>query len=414
MVLFGADRVAEYAHLFIGRTALLTGPSGRTSSNEPTFDALKRCCDLRLLLAPEHGVRGDKPAGAVFADEVDEDTGLTVRSLYTKESKRLSADTLALFDTLVYDVADVGCRYYTFLTSLRYCMEDCAAAGKRLVVLDRPNPLGDRVEGGLLREEAASFVGGYPIPVCYGLTCGELAVMMNEELGCKCDLHIVPCAGLTRNMTFRDWEHYWVMPSPNIPRYETALLYPGTCLIEGTNCSEGRGTADPFAIIGAPFIKAEAFSRAFNALGCPGVESTPVYFSPTTSKHEGTLCGGIHLHITDETLLQPVALGVKLLDLLRKCTRRISTFCPPSVKMAGPSSPCSPDTAILSTPTGMRNRCLRGIGRKAKISVREKRLTSVIQGADRSVPAPIHNSVCTSFAMYQHLQSTTLLCKNRG
>ena len=190
MVLFGADRVAEYAHLFIGRTALLTGPSGRTSSNEPTFDALKRCCDLRLLLAPEHGVRGDKPAGAVFADEVDEDTGLTVRSLYTKESKRLSADTLALFDTLVYDVADVGCRYYTFLTSLRYCMEDCAAAGKRLVVLDRPNPLGDRVEGGLLREEAASFVGGYPIPVCYGLTCGELAVMMNEDLGCKCDLHI--------------------------------------------------------------------------------------------------------------------------------------------------------------------------------------------------------------------------------
>ena len=180
MVLFGADRVEEYAHLFIGRTALLTGPSGRTSSNEPTFDALKRCCDLRLLLAPEHGVRGDKPAGAVFADEVDEDTGLTVRSLYTKESKRLSADTLALFDTLVYDVADVGCRYYTFLTSLRYCMEDCAAAGKRLVVLDRPNPLGDRVEGGLLREEAASFVGGCPIPVCYGLTCGELAVMMNE------------------------------------------------------------------------------------------------------------------------------------------------------------------------------------------------------------------------------------------
>ena len=149
MVLFGADRVAEFAHLFAGRTALLTGPSGRTSGNEPTFEALKRCCDLRLLLAPEHGVRGDKPAGAVFADEVDEDTGLTVRSLYTKASKRLSADTLSLFDTLVYDIADVGCRYYTFLTSLRYCMEDCAAVGKRLVVLDRPNPLGDRVCGRL-------------------------------------------------------------------------------------------------------------------------------------------------------------------------------------------------------------------------------------------------------------------------
>lgn len=318
MVLFGTDRVSEYKHLFVGRVALLTSPSGRTSANMSTIDALKNCCDLQLLLAPEHGVRGDKAAGALFADEVDEESGLPVRSLYTKTSKRLSEETLALFDTLVYDIADVGCRYYTFLTTLRYCIEDCAAAGKRLVVLDRPNPLGDRVEGGLLQQETASFVGGYPMPVCYGLTCGELADMMNQELGCNCDLQIVPCGGLTRSMTFRDWGHYWVMPSLGIPRFETALLYPGTCLIEGTNCSEGRGTADPFAIIGAPFIHAEAFSRAFNAMGCPGVEATPVYFSPTSSKHQGTLCGGIHLHITDEDRFKPVAMGVKLLDLLQK------------------------------------------------------------------------------------------------
>ena len=330
MVLFGADRVSEFSHLFVGPTALLTGPSGRTGSNRPTFDALKDCCDLQLLLAPEHGVRGDKAAGALFTDEVDEESGLIVRSLYTKASKRLSAETLALFDTLVYDIADVGCRYYTFLTTLRYCMEDCAAAGKRLVVLDRPNPLGDRVEGGLLQPETASFVGGYPMTVCYGLTCGELAEMMNAELGCGCDLQIVPCGGLARGMTFRDWGHYWVMPSPGIPRFETALLYPGTCLIEGTNCSEGRGTADPFAIIGAPFIKkAEAFSRAFNAMGCPGAVSTPVYFTPTTSKHQGALCGGIHLHITDDTLLQPVAMGVMLLDLLRRMYPEDFRFLPP-------------------------------------------------------------------------------------
>ena len=283
MVLFGVDRVAEFSHLLSGRVALLTGPSGRTSGNEPTIDVLKRCCDLRLLLAPEHGVRGDKAAGALFADETDPESGLTVRSLYTKTSKRLSAETLALFDTLVYDIADVGCRYYTFLSTLRYCIEDCAAAGKRLVVLDRPNPLGDRVEGGLLRPETASFVGGYEMPVCYGLTCGELAEMMNAELGCGCDLQIVPCANLTRACTFRDWGHYWVTPSLGIPRFETALLYPGTCLIEGTNLSEGRGTSDPFAILGAPFIRAEGFSRAFNALGCPGVEATPMYFVPTTS-----------------------------------------------------------------------------------------------------------------------------------
>ena len=329
MVLFGADRVAEFQELFAGRVALLTGPSGRTSGNEPTFDVLKQCCDLRLLLAPEHGVRGDKAAGALFADEIDEESRLPVRSLYTRDSKRLSQETLALFDTLVYDMADVGCRYYTFLTTLRYCVEDCAAAGKRLVVLDRPNPLGGRVEGGLMRQETISFVGGYEMPVCYGLTCGELAVMMNEELRCGCDLHIVPCAGLTRNMTFRDWGHCWVMPSMGIPRYETALLYPGTCLIEGTNCSEGRGTGDPFGIIGAPFIRAEEFRKAFNALDCPGVETTPVYFTPAASKHAGILCGGIQLHIMDETALEPVAMGVRLLDLLRKMYPNDFAFLPP-------------------------------------------------------------------------------------
>ena len=318
MVLFGADRVGEFGRLFEGRVALLTGPSGRTGGNVPTIDVLRQRCDLRLLLAPEHGVRGDKAAGALFADEVDPESGLTVRSLYTKTSKRLSAQTLALFDTLVYDMADVGCRYYTFLSTLRFCIEDCAAAGKRLVVLDRPNPLGDRVEGGLLRRETESFVGGYEMPVCYGLTCGELAEMMNAELDCRCDLHIVPCGGLTRGMTFRDWRHCWVAPSLGVPRFETALLYPGTCLIEGTNLSEGRGTADPFAILGAPFIRAEGFCRAFNELGCPGVEATPVYFNPTVSKHQGELCGGIHLHITDEKAVQPVALGVRLLDLLRR------------------------------------------------------------------------------------------------
>lgn len=329
MVLYGADRAQEYRNVFEGRVALLTGPSGRTSDNRPTIDVLKECCNLQLLLAPEHGVRGDKAAGALFEDEIDRESGLTVRSLYTKTSKRLSQETLSLFDTLVYDMADVGCRYYTFLTTLRYCIEDCAAAGKRLVVLDRPNPLGDRVEGGLLQPEVMSFVGGYQMPVCYGLTCGELAVMMNEELNCGCDLQVVPCGGLTRQMTFRDWGHCWVMPSVGIPRFETALLYPGTCLIEGTNLSEGRGTADPFGILGAPFIQAEAFCQAFGALGLPGVEATPVYFTPTASKHQGVLCGGIQLHIMDEKALRPVELGVRLLDLLRRMYPDDFAFLPP-------------------------------------------------------------------------------------
>ncbi|MDO5483906.1 MAG: DUF1343 domain-containing protein, partial [Desulfovibrionaceae bacterium] len=172
MLLFGADRINEYRHLFTGRVALLTSPSGRTSANRSTIDVLREHCNLQLLLAPEHGVRGDKAAGALFTDETDPESGLPVSSLYTKESKRLSPQTLENFDTLVYDIADVGCRYYTFISSLRYCIEDCAAAGKRLVVLDRPNPMGEWVEGGLLRMENQSFVGCYDLPVCYGLTCG--------------------------------------------------------------------------------------------------------------------------------------------------------------------------------------------------------------------------------------------------
>ena len=318
MIRFGADRIGEFAQVFQGRVALLTAPTGRTRDNRSTIDVLKQYCDLQLLLAPEHGVRGDKPAGAVIADETDVESGLPACSLYGKDSHRLSAEILDRFDTLVYDIADVGCRYYTFISTLRYCMEDCAAAGKRLVVLDRPNPLGDRVEGGILRPECESFVGIHTIPVCYGLTCGEVAGMMNEELEIGCDLHVVPCDGLTREMDFRDWGHYWTMTSPNIPRYETVLLYPGTCLIEGTNLSEGRGTADPFAIIGAPYIRAEEFSRAFNLLNCPGVVATPVYFTPYTSKHQGSLCGGIHLHVTDEKALRPTEMGVHLLALLRR------------------------------------------------------------------------------------------------
>lgn len=317
MIFFGADRIGQFRECFSGRVALLTAPSGRTSDNRSTIDVLKDFCDLQLLLAPEHGVRGDKAAGALIEDEIDLESRLPVRSLYTQASKRLTKDKLDLFDTLVYDIADVGSRYFTFISTLRFCMEDCAAAGKRMVVLDRPNPLGSAVEGGLLRQETASFVGCYSLPVRYGLTCGELAGMMNAELGIGCDLKIIPCSGLTENMTFRDWGKPWVMPSPNIPRFETALLYPGTCLIEGTNCSEGRGTADPFAIIGAPFIRAEEFCRAFNDRNLPGVMATPVYFTPTASKHQGALCGGIHLHILEEDALRPVELGVRLLELLR-------------------------------------------------------------------------------------------------
>ena len=329
MLKFGIDRAAEFAPLFAGRVALITAPSGRSSDNVGSIDVLRQNFDLRLLLAPEHGVRGDMPAGALFDGGVDRVSGLPVMSMYSRDSKRLPRAALDGFDTLVYDIQDVGCRYYTFISTLKIALEDCAANGKRLVVLDRPNPLGASTEGCVLDRAVESFVGCYDIPARYGLSCGEFALMLNAEEKLGCELHVVPCEGLTRGMSFHDWGKPWVMPSLAMPRYETALLYPGTCLIEGTNLSEGRGTADPFAILGAPFIRAEQFSREFNAMGCPGVEATPVYFTPTTSKHQGSLCGGIHLHITHEKQLQPVELGVKLLDLLRQMYPGDFQFLPP-------------------------------------------------------------------------------------
>jgi len=329
MIRFGIDRVEEYKDWLQGRVALITAPSGRTGDNRSSIDRLREVCDLRLLLAPEHGVRGDKGAGELFEDCVDTPSGLPMMSLYRKGSKGLSEEILARFDTLVYDIQDVGCRYYTFISTLKNAMEDCARVGKPLVVLDRGNPLGGQVEGTLLQTKCRSFVGCWEMPQRYGLTCGEFARMVNEEEGIGCDLRVVPCEGLTRTMTFRDWGRLWVMPSLAMPRFETALLYPGTCLFEGTTWSEGRGTADPFAIVGAPGVDADRLSAAFNEMAPAGVEATPVYFVPASSKHKGVTCGGVHLHITDEQALRPVELGFRLLELARELFPETFEILPP-------------------------------------------------------------------------------------
>ena len=329
MVRFGIDRVAEARHLLEGRVALITAPSGRTADNRSAIGRLKEVCDLVLLLAPEHGVRGDKGAGELFEDCVDGPSGLPMMSLYRKGSKGLSQEALERFDTLVYDIQDVGCRYYTFISTLKNAMEDCARAGKRLVVLDRGNPLGGKVEGTTLQTACRSFVGCWELPQRYGLTCGEFARMVNAEDGVGCDLHVVPCEGLTRDMTFSHWGRLWVMPSLAMPRFETALLYPGTCLFEGTCWSEGRGTADPFAIVGAPGVDADKLSDAFNGLGLAGVVSTPVYFVPNASKHQGKTCGGVHLHVTDGEALRPVELGYRLLELARDRFPETFAILPP-------------------------------------------------------------------------------------
>ena len=316
MIRFGIDSTELAAHI-PGRAALVTAPSGRSADNRSSIDVLKEVCDLRLLLAPEHGVRGDKAAGEVFSDSVDAPSGLRVKSLYRPGSKRLTRETASEFDTLVYDIQDVGCRYYTFISTLKNLLFDCAEYGKRLVVLDRPDPLGRTAEGVVLEKGMESFVGCHTIPPRYGMTCGEFARMVNAEEHIGCALDIVRCEGYDPRVSFPDWGRPWVMPSLAMPRYETALLYPGTCLLEGTNLSEGRGTADPFALLGAPFIDAEALCRELDALALPGLAVTPAYFTPTASKHAGTLCGGVHLHVMDAAALRPTELGLRLLALVR-------------------------------------------------------------------------------------------------
>jgi uncharacterized protein YbbC (DUF1343 family) len=327
----GVDRLTEYSSLFKdARIGLITTPTGRTSDNRSTISMLQSICNLRVLFGPEHGIRGDCQAGAFVPQYTDIISGLPVYSLYGKDSKRFSEKMLDAFDILVYDIQDIGSRYYTFLSTLLYAIEDCAKAGKRMVVLDRPNPLGGKiVEGDVLDMSVSSFVGCYSLTNRYALTAGEFALMANSERQFGCDITVVPCAGWHREMSFQDWGLPWIMPSLNIPRFETALLYIGTCLFEGTNVSEGRGTADPFAIIGAPYITdAEALTMAFNKKNLLGVIATPLYFEPSMSKYKDKLCGGVHLHITDTNTIRPLTVGITLLSLIRNRWPRDFAFLP--------------------------------------------------------------------------------------
>ncbi|RPF42036.1 uncharacterized protein YbbC (DUF1343 family) [Hydrogenoanaerobacterium saccharovorans] len=331
MVCNGIDRIDSFPHLFKKKAlGLITSVSGVNLALQSTIEILHKSYGLTALFAPEHGVRGDRDAGETVDTYTDAETGLLVYSLYRKDSKRLTEEMLARVDAVVYDIQDVGVRYYTFISTLLLAMEDCAKCGKELIVLDRLNPLGDRVEGNLLKTEYTSFVGAYPLCMRYGLTAGEFATMANSEKKMGCKLTVVPCASWQRQMLFPQTGNLWMMPSLGMPRFDTALLYPGTCLFEGTNVSEGRGTACPFEIIGAPYISAPALSREMNAKALPGLLFTPVYFKPTASKHADKACQGVHLHITDYAAVEPVRTGVELLSKIAQMYPKDFQILPPS------------------------------------------------------------------------------------
>ena len=330
MVLNGIDSIVKYKHLFEGkRVGLITAPTGLNSSFESTINILHEHFNLTAMFSPEHGVRGDLDAGALVDTYIDPFTSVPVYSLYRKDSKRLTKDMLEKVDILVYDIQDVGVRYYTFIYTMLYALEDCALAGIPFGVLDRVDPLdGISVEGNILKPSFKSFVGNYELAVRYGLTAGEVAMMANDQMKWNAELHVVKLEGWQREMRFPETGITWIHPSLNMPRYETALLYTGTCLFEGTNCSEGRGTTFPFEMIGAPFIKADQLADAMNAKKLAGVQFRPVYFKPTSSKHNGDFCGGVQLYIQDAKRIKPLEVGVHLLFTIRDMFEEFS-FLPP-------------------------------------------------------------------------------------
>lgn len=263
--------------------------------------ALKSWKTVRLvaLFGPEHGTWGAAQDLVEVEDSRDPATRLPIHSLYGR-TRAPTARMLEGIDALVFDVQDVGSRYYTFIYTMLHALEACARHGRRLVVLDRPNPLGGvGLEGNVLQEEYRSFVGLHPLPVRHGMTVGELARLFDAERGLGADLQVVPMKGWRREMPFEETGLPWVLPSPNMPTLDTAFVYPGGCLVEGTNLSEGRGTTRPFELVGAPWLDPWRLADDMAGERIPGARFRPAFFTPTFQKHAGRLCGGVQVHVTD-------------------------------------------------------------------------------------------------------------------
>ena len=286
---------------------------------------------LSALYSPQHGFFAEKQDNMIESDDlVDPLLALPVFSLYGK-TRKPTKTMLDPIDVLIVDLQDVGTRVYTFIYTLSYCLEAAKAFGKKVVVLDRPNPVGGiMVEGNCLSPEYASFVGRYPIPMRHGLTIGELSLLFNSHFGIDCDLEIIPMKGWRRAMLFADTGLPWVAPSPNLPTPTSALVYPGQVIWEGTNISEGRGTTQPFEIFGAPFIDPQKIMAILEKEMLQGALLRPLAFEPTSNKYAGTTCHGFQIHVTHPHQYQPYATSLRLLQgIIRLFGERFEWKQPP-------------------------------------------------------------------------------------
>lgn len=260
---------------------------------------------LTCLFSPQHGFYSEKQDNMIESDHISDASGLAIYSLYG-DTRKPDSSMFANLDVLLVDLPDVGTRVYTFMSTLAYCLEVAAAEGKKVVVLDRPNPIGGlHVEGNVLQDDCRSFVGLYSLPMRHGLTFGELALYFNSRLPQPAELSIVAMEGWQRKMLFPETGHPWVFPSPNLPTFHSALVYPGQVIWEGTNISEGRGTTLPFELFGAPYVRHDAFVARVRESLPGGCLLRPVCFEPTSNKWAGQPCVGFHLHVTDPETYKP-------------------------------------------------------------------------------------------------------------
>ena len=319
-VTIGLERLLEQRSDIIGaaRVGLICNQASVDHSFQHAADLLFANANIRLtsLFGPQHGIRGDVQDNMIETDHgVDRSTGLPIHSLYS-ETREPTEAMLQDVDVLLFDMQDVGCRIYTFAYTMANCMRAAKKYGKKVVVCDRPNPItGLGVEGNVLEPAQASFVGQFPIPTRHGMTLAELARMFNEHFEIGCDLEVVPMKGWQRDQWQDETDAPWVMPSPNIPTVDTAVVFPGTVHFEGTQISEGRGTTRPFELVGAPYIQPEDYAEKLNEVGFPGVYFRSCVFRPTFQKHGGVSCGGVQIHVTDRATFKPVIVGVAMAKL---------------------------------------------------------------------------------------------------
>jgi uncharacterized protein YbbC (DUF1343 family) len=318
IVSLGIDQLLDTDRALIAgaHVGLVCNPASIDAHFRHTADRLRDDAEVSLaaLFGPQHGFRSNLQDNMIETPHGrDCRRQVPVYSLYS-ETREPTAEMLKDIDVLVVDLQDVGTRVYTYIYTMANCMRAAARHGVRVVVCDRPNPIGgDAVEGALLRGPWTSFVGQFPIPLRHGMTIGELARLFNDEFGIGCALDVVPLGGWRRSMYFDETGLPWVIPSPNLPTLDTAIVYPGAVLFEGTMLSEGRGTTRPFELIGAPWIDGERLADAMNARALPGVHFRPVFFEPTFQKHARETCGGCQPHVTDRVTFEPVRTSVELI-----------------------------------------------------------------------------------------------------